>query len=161
MSAKTDEHPVFLLDELHAQPALATIAPRRIGQRRQDFLRPHFADAFEVFDQHVLFGGDLRGGIEMLQRAAAANAEMRAQRRYAIRRWTQHFFDHGLVVVTALAGETQTHTLTRERAIDEHGFAGDVRDTAAFVSEIGDIRFENGHAIRRPAKRSQSGRGTR
>ena len=106
--AEADQHAIFLLDELDAQPALAPIAPRRIGQRRENRPRAVTLPMRSKFSISTrLFRGDLRGRIQMLQRAAAAYAEMRTARHDAIGRGLQHFFDDRLVVVPALRGETQ------------------------------------------------------
>ena len=143
--AETNQHAPLLLDKFGAKPAFAAIAPRRIGQRRKYTLRHHLADALEIFEQHALLRRDLRDRIEMLQRAAATDAEMRAARRDAVGRGAQHFLDCRLVVMPMLAGVAHAHALARERPGDEHGLAGDVGHAAAIVSEVGDIGFEYGH----------------
>jgi len=149
--AETDEHPALFFDELHAEPALAPVSPRRVGQCRQHFARTHFADAFEIFQQHALLRGDLRGGRQMLQRAAAADAEMRAAWQHAIRRGAEHFLDRCLIVMPVFPGETHAHALAGQCAAHENGLAVDVRHAAAIVREAGDVGFKRSHPRMIPA----------
>ena len=88
--AETDQRLVLLLHAPHREAALAAVAPGGVGQWRQHRLRRDMADALEVFQQHALLGVDLLGFVEVLQRAAAAGAEVRAARRDAIGRGLQH-----------------------------------------------------------------------
>ena len=80
---EADQHGTLLHDVAHGQPRAAAIAPRRPGDRRQQRLRPHAADARERILERTLLGGDLQRRVGVLQRATAADAEVGAARRDA------------------------------------------------------------------------------
>ncbi len=56
------------------------VAPRRTVDRRQHLRGAHAAEVPQRVLERALLGRDLRRGVEMLQRAAAADAEMRTAR---------------------------------------------------------------------------------
>ena len=104
-------------------------------------LRPHAADARQRVLERALLGRDLQRRMRVLQRAAAADAEVRAARVDARgarpcairvgardRRSSACRFSDG--DVDALAGQ---------RAFDEDGLAVDARDAAAFLVERFDV----------------------
>jgi hypothetical protein len=78
--------------------------------------------------------------IEVLERAAAADAEVPAARCHALGRGVQHFDGDRLVVAALAANAPEAHGLAGQRAVDEHRFAGDVRDAAALVVQRLDPR---------------------
>jgi hypothetical protein len=119
-------------------------------------LRFDLADSFEVLHKHAPLGGDLRFRTEMLQHASAAHAEVRTTRNDAVRRRGQYFFHDGFVVAPMLVGEFKLDALARQCADDEDRLAIDVGDAAAIVLEIGNIRFQNGHANANDRERSQN-----
>ena len=68
----------------------------------------------------------------MLQRAAAADAEMRAARHHAFRGGLEHGEQLGFVVLAMVATADETHGLAGQRAADESGLAA-AHDALAFV----------------------------
>src|SRR5215475_4755792 len=97
--AKAREHPALLVHVFDAKTSAAPIAPCRTLERRKHFRRRHLADALEVIHQLLLFGLELRGGRQMLQRAAAAQAEMPTTRRDSVRRRAHHADELSLIVL--------------------------------------------------------------
>ena len=88
-----------------------------------------------------LFGLDLRCRIQVLHRAAAAYAEMRAARRHARRGCLVHFEQFGFVVALVKAAATEADAFARQRARDEYGLAAGLatpHHALGFVREIGD-----------------------
>ena len=81
-------------------------------------------------------------GLEVLQRAAAAHAEVRAARRHASRRRLEHFDELGLIVLLVKAARGGSCMRSPgKRARDEHRLAPASRvahHALAFVREIGD-----------------------
>ncbi len=75
-----DEHAALLHDVTHRQPRAIAVFPRGTLDRRQHDLRTHAADARERVLERALLRGDLQRRMRVLQRAAAAHAEVRASR---------------------------------------------------------------------------------
>jgi hypothetical protein len=85
--------------------------------------------------ERALLGRDLRAGVEVLQRAAAADAEMRATRIDARRvRLDDRLRARELVRRLALE-RRDGHGFARQRALDEDRLAVDARDAAPFLIE--------------------------
>ena len=113
----------------------------------------------------ALLGGELRRGRQVLQRAAAADAEMRAARCDALGRGLEHLEQLAVVVLAVPPRAPEADALARQRAGDEHGLAA-VHDALAFVRERADrARLRRGlirgcdpapRAPRRPAPRRSS-----
>jgi hypothetical protein len=61
-------------------------------------------DSLEPVAQLRLFDSELCFGRKMLQRAAAANAEVRAAWGNPVRRWRQNFDEAALIVLTMATG---------------------------------------------------------
>jgi hypothetical protein len=77
----------------------------------------------------------------MLQRAAAANPEVRAGRHDAIRRGNQNIDQAGFVQLPASLDHAKANAFPRQRAVDEDGFAAEPRDPSAVVGQIHDVGF--------------------
>src|SRR6185503_19768923 len=114
--AEADENLAFLVHVLAAQPCAAPIAPQRSGQRREPALRQYAADALERFGDDAALCRELRRMLEVLQGAAAADAEMTAARRDPLWRCAQHLDDHRLVVAPLSARAAQADGLAGQRA---------------------------------------------
>jgi hypothetical protein len=78
----------------------------------------------------------------MLERTAAADAEVGALRLDAVGRGREHFLDLGLVEAALDAGIAQTHALAGQRAIDEQGLAVDAGQAAAFMGQGLDLGLD-------------------
>ena len=102
--AKTDHRAAFLLDEPHRETTLAPITPGGVDQRLQHATRLRHGRARQVFQQHVLLGGDLLVLVEVLQHAAGADAEVRAARLHPVRRSLEHFDRLAFIEVAIAAG---------------------------------------------------------
>ena len=139
--AEADQRAALLLDVLHRQPRAATVAPRIARQRREHATRRDVADALEVLEQRALLCDDLRLRREMLQRAAAAGAEMRAFGRDAIGRGDVHFERFRLVELATALHDARLHALAGQRARDEHRLALDARDAATVVAQVDDVEL--------------------
>src|SRR3546814_3116094 len=83
--AEADQGLALLFHPAHREATLAAIAPGDISQRWKQVVRGNVADALQVLEQHALLGQDLLRFGQVLQRAAAAGAEVRAARVDAIR----------------------------------------------------------------------------
>jgi hypothetical protein len=101
-------------------------------------------DAREVLEELVLFGGELRRSRQVLQRTAAADAEMGAARFDAVRRRGQDPDELRLIELTAAAQYPQPYPLAGQRTGDEDDLAVDAGDAAAVVRERDDVRVELG-----------------
>src|ERR1035441_5049697 len=77
----------------------------------------------------------------MLQRAAAADSEMRALRRHALRRRDENVHQGRLVQMPAPLEQAIADSLPRQSAVDEYGLAVDSCDAAAVVGKIHDVGF--------------------
>ena len=90
---KADQR-LALFDHMPDRDARAfAIAPGLPVDRRQDGFRFHLADMPQAVFEDALFHRDLRAGIQMLHRAAAAHAEMFAPGLHAHRGWLVYLGD--------------------------------------------------------------------
>jgi hypothetical protein len=96
--------------ETGAQARTAPVSPRVAMQRREPAIGFNLADAPQRLAQHVVLHGALRLGRQVLQRAAAADAEMRAAGRHALRRRFDHLQKFGLVVAAFAAANVSTNS---------------------------------------------------
>ena len=81
--AEADEHAVLARDVLDAEPRAPAIVPRRADDGRQPLAGLDAPDALQRLRDDALLERHLRGVREMLQRAAAAAAEVLALGRHA------------------------------------------------------------------------------
>ena len=77
------EHAAFFRDVAHRQPGPLPIPPGFAVDRREQLAWAHAGDVPKRILEDPLLDRDLRGGIQVLETAAAADPEMRAGRRYA------------------------------------------------------------------------------
>ncbi len=139
--AESDQHLAFLGDPLDRKPTLAAIAPWRVGQRIEPALRLDLADALEILGEHALLRGDLRSRRQVLQRAAAAGAEVRTTRLDALGRSRQQRLDARFVETAMARADAHDGAFAGQCARDEHGLAVDTGDAATVVGQIGDLDF--------------------
>ena len=119
--AKPDQHLAAFEDVFDAEPRAAPIRPGRPLQGRQPLARLDPPDAREIVHQFARFGGDLRLGRQMLQRASAADAEVRTARRDAISRRLEHLEQLRLVVRAMPPRALIADFFAGQRARDERG----------------------------------------
>jgi hypothetical protein len=93
------------------------------------------------FEQLRLLESQLCHGIEVLQRTAAANAEMRASWRHTVRTRLQYPLRHGLVMLAMTLDPSQHDAFARQRIRHEYGLALDARHAARLVAQVGNIGF--------------------
>ena len=98
----------------------------------------------QLSGQYLLLGANLGLGMQMLQAATAAGAEMDARGRYPIRTRRKYLDQLAAVEVSSPAEVTQPDGFTRQRVFDERDLTVDVRDAAAVVVKrldmcLGDI----------------------
>jgi hypothetical protein len=139
-----------LLDHVaDRQPRARPVAPRRPVHRRAAERRRHVADALERVLERALLGGDLELRRRVLQRAAAAGAEVRAARHDAVGRRALDA-RRARELPGRLALERLDHdALAGQPALDEDGLALDARDAAALGVERADVDGEQGHGVPR------------
>src|SRR6266545_6614595 len=105
---------------------------------REQLAWTHPRDVPECVLEHALLNRDLRGGIQVLEAAAAADPEMRAGRRDACgTRGVK--LGHARKLIAGLAAKHfDRDPLADQRAFDEDSLAVDAGDAAAFLIERGD-----------------------
>ena len=138
---EADQHAPLARDELHAEPRTPAVRPGGPRQRLKHAARLDAAQPHEVLEQLRLLEGELRGGCEVLQCAAAAEPEMRTLGRHPVRTRAQHLLEHRLVEIAAPSHAAHEHPLARQRVGDEHGLAVDPGDSPGLVREIDDVRL--------------------
>lgn len=156
--AETDDDAVLARDMLDAEARLAPIAVGGPGNAREQAPRAYAAHAFQDLEQHALLRRELGPCLQVLEGAAAAEAEMRARRRDALRRCRQHPSRRRFVVAAMRSQPCERNRLVRQGTVDEYGLAGGVRHPATIVGETVDAcrgrrrRTRAGHRIRGRAR---------
>ena len=79
----------------------------------------------------------------MLQGAAPAHPEVRAGGDHAIRRGAKNVDESRFVELPAALENPETNVFSRQRPIDEYGFAADSRDPPPIVGQVDDVGFLN------------------
>ena len=141
---EADQHAAFLRDVTHRQPRAVPVAPRRPVDRRQQRRRPHAGDVPQRVLERALLRRDLGHDIEMLERAASADAEVGTARQDAVGtrakdRFRACEFPRGLALE-----RRDRRSLAGQGALDEDRLPVDARDATAFLVE----RFDVGYACR-------------
>ena len=96
--------------------------------------RLDLADMLEIIFQHPLLHGDLCRRFQMLHGAAAADAEVGAFGRHALRRFAMQGGHVGCFPIGFLAKRDEAHRLARQGAFDKNDLAG----RAVFVLQMAD-----------------------
>src|SRR5205823_10997278 len=128
--AETDQPAAFLGDVAHRQPGAVAIAPGDAVDRREQLVRAHAADVPQSILEYALLDRDLRGGLEVLQAATAADAEVGAGRRRARRTGGAQFRHARQLVVGLAAKHFDRNTLADQRPFDKHRLAVNPGDAA-------------------------------
>ena len=149
--AKTDEHALLARNVLDAEPRAPAIVPRSAHDGRQPLARLDAPDALQRLRDDLLLECDLRRVREMLQRAAAAAAEVLALGRHARRRRLEHPHELGLLDLAAALAQRDLDALAGQRVGDEHSPPVEIGDAHAVVREIDDRGARYGR--RQPACR--------
>jgi hypothetical protein len=131
---KPDHDAVLLVHELGTQAGAAPIAEGRSAERRQPAARLHAGHPRERLPQFGFFGGELCWRGQVLQRAAAAQAKVRAARHDAQRRSLKHLKKLPVIVPAVPARAPEADLFPRQRAGDEGGLAG-VHHALALVGQ--------------------------
>jgi len=92
------------------------------------------ADVPQGILQHALLDRDLGARIEMLQAAAAAVAEVRAERRHPLGTRLEHLDERGDFVRGFLVVRRAGDCFTRQRAFDKNSLAIAARNAAEFMA---------------------------
>jgi hypothetical protein len=136
----------------HGKARTEAIAPGRARDGPQEHAGPQAGDALQLVLQHALLDGELRGGMQVLHRAAPTHAEMRTGGNDALAALAldrQRLRD---VVARLAAHATGDDTLAGQRAANEHHLAVEARDAPRLEVERVDVE---------PAGRAATGRGWR
>ncbi len=137
----TSERPLRV-HEARTQPRATPVAPRLARQRRQAALRLHLAEPAQRLAQLRVLDRQLRSRREVLQRAAAAVAEMRALRRDAIGRRRDHADQLPLVEAALALADPVFDGLTGKRAGHEHDLARLHDAPAVVVLRVDDVALQ-------------------
>jgi hypothetical protein len=119
--AESHQHPPLARHVFDAQPRAPPVAPGAALNGLQPAHRRHPAQAFEALGQLQLLELQLRSVVEVLQRAAAADIEVRAARNYALSRRRENLLEMRLVVLPVAARTAKTNRLPRQSPGDESG----------------------------------------
>ncbi|GHT92239.1 hypothetical protein FACS1894116_02100 [Betaproteobacteria bacterium] len=114
------------------------ITPRRAGDGRVDDFRLEPGDVRKRIFHHPLLDGGLGEWIEVLERAPAANAEMRTRRRHPPGAGVHDAPGCGLIIIRPRTQHFVFDPLTDERAVNEYGFTANAGDAPPFVVERDD-----------------------
>ena len=120
---EADQHRALLDDVAHRQARPLPVVPVRAAHRPEHALGPHLAEVPERVLEGALLGRDLRGDVEVLHLAAAADAEVRAARHDALRALTAQLDERRLLPVVLAPLDCDPHFLARQRVLDEHDLA--------------------------------------
>ncbi len=132
---KADQR-LALFDHVPDRDARAlAISPGLPVDRRENGFRLDLADVPQAVFENALLDRDLRVGIQMLHRAAAAHAEILALRLHAHRSGLVYLGDLRQLEGRFFAIGRIADRLAGQRAFDEDHLAVQVRNTASFLVE--------------------------
>ncbi len=95
----------------------------------------------QILEQLAFLRVDLRGRRQVLKRTAAADSEVRAPRRDAVRRGRLYVDQTGFVELPAALHHPKSHVFARQCAFDEDGLAADARHAPTIVGQVHDVGF--------------------
>src|SRR5690606_23018824 len=99
------------------------VSPLRSLQRREPVFRLNAGQPLEIVPKLRFLGGELRMRCEMLQRASAAHAKVRASGLHAFRRRLEHLHQPTFVVLTTAFESVEADPLAGQRTCDKDGLA--------------------------------------
>ena len=138
---EADQHAAFLRHVAHGEARAVAVLPAGPVDRREHLLRLHLADVPQRVLEHALLHRDLRGEIDVLQRAAAAQRRSSAQRGVArLAAGSSTVSTRADLERRLLAEDRRGDALARQRAFDEDRLAVAAGDAAAFLVERFDER---------------------
>ena len=123
---------------LDAEPGPAPVVPWLADDGRQPLLGLDAPDALQRLRDDPLLERHLRAMREMLQRAAAAAAEVLAPRRDALGRRLEHALEIGFLQLAPPLAQHDFDALAGQRIGDEHAPAVEIGDAHAVVREVDD-----------------------
>ena len=97
--------------------------PRRAVNRRQQAFRLHLANALQLLFKHALLHGNLRRKFNVLHRAAAAVAIMRASGRAPIGRRLDNLLNLCFGKMGFVLRDADSDGFLRQRVVHENGLA--------------------------------------
>jgi len=118
---------------VHRQTRAAAVMPRRAVNRRQQAFRLHLANALQLLFKHALLHGNLRRKFNVLHRAAAAVAIMRASRRAPIGRWLDNLLNLCFGKMGFILRDANLRNFLRQRVVYKDGFAVELGNAARFI----------------------------
>ena len=127
-----------------AEPRAAPVLPLWALQRAEPALRRYPANTLEGLTQLLLLDGQLRRTIEVLQRAAAADAKVCAAWRHAFTARYLHRNQFGVIMLAMMAATDKAHRFARQRANDESGLAGTDHACPLVVERLYQTGFSHG-----------------
>ena len=142
---EADQHAALLGYMANRQAGAAAVSPRRPMNRRVEVGGREFADMPQIVLEQPLLGGHLCVGVKMLRAATAADAEVRATRPHARRRFVQDRQAARLLVGGLATVDGVFDAFARQGAGDEHRLALEGRDAASLVVQRGND--SDGHAM--------------
>ena len=120
---EADQDRAFLGDVAHRQTRPLPVVPVRPAHRPQHALGADLAEMPERILERALLGRDLRGDVEVLHLAAAADAEMRAARHDPLRAFTTKLDQRRLLPVVLAPLGRDANLFSRQRILDEDDLA--------------------------------------
>src|SRR5262249_30914080 len=138
----------------------APVAPWLAGERGQPLVRLHARNPRERLRDRALLELDLRAISEVLERAAAAAAEVLALGTDAVGRRLDDAHELGLLELAPAFAQLDLHDLAGQRVRNEHALAVDVGNPFAVVREVDDTCRQRGPFSPHVAPRARP-RGTR
>ena len=153
---ESDHHARLAVHVLGAEARPAPVAPGGTGERRQPPRGLGARHPRQGLLELALLGEQLRRRLEVLQRAAAADAEMWAPGHGALGRGLEHLEKLAIVMLAVAARAPEADALAGECAGHEHGLAA-THHPLALVSECGDGRGLLRGGRRRAGRRRRTG----
>ena len=141
--AEPREDPLMFTHEFRAEARLAPVSPRLRDEGFGEDIGFDLADVLQRLDQSPLLVGNLGGPVQVLQAAAAADAEMSTAGRHAIGGSAQQFREHAFVEVLLAPGEPKAHVLAGERVANEDRLPIDPADASPVVAQGVDLGLED------------------
>ncbi len=120
---EADQHRALLDDVADRQSSPLAVVPVGAAHRPQHAFGPHLAEMPKRVLDSALLGRHLRGDVEVLHLAAAADAEMRAARHDALRALAAKLEQRRLLPVVLPTLDGDADLLARQGILDEHHLA--------------------------------------
>ncbi len=133
--AKADQNAALAGNDANAQSRTPTVAPLRTDQRLEQLLWPYPAGALQAVQQRRLLELQLPFTADVLQAATAATPEVRARRLDSFVGGLENCKQARRLPAPPLAQQFDLDALARQRAVDEHVVAVDLRNAAPVAGQ--------------------------